>query len=229
MVGLGAGMAECGAWEVEVRAPESHVRRYRGRALIELGFRPWGYAWLFPKTNVLSIGIVVPRGQANAMKARVERYIASLGLAGADVDIRRGHKVRFRRDEPIVKERVLLAGDAAGLADEFTEEGISYAIHSGRLAARATLRALGEQGTLDRYQDDVDTEIMPELRAARTVSHMFYGALHRAPRAWMLASAHTGLLWDAFFAVQRGDSTYAREVARIPLLPRISRWMQARQ
>jgi hypothetical protein len=57
---------------------------------------------------------------------------------------------------------------------------------------------------------------------------MFYGALRRAPAAWMLASAHTGLLWDAFFAVQRGESTYAHEVDRIPLLPRISRWMQER-
>jgi geranylgeranyl reductase family protein len=228
MVGLGLGMAECAAWEVEVRAPKAQLRRFRGHALIELGFRPWGYAWLFPKANLLSIGIVVPREQAHTMKARVDRYIQSLGLAAAEVEIRRGHKIRFRRDEPIAGERVLLTGDAAGLADEFTEEGISYAIHSGRLAARSALRALGEQGGLDRYQSDVDAEIMPELRAARTISHMFYGALRRAPAAWMLASAHAGLLWDAFFAVQRGESTYAREVDRIPLLPRISRWMQER-
>jgi flavin-dependent dehydrogenase len=228
MAGLGAGMLECGAWEVELQAPVSRLREYRGRALIELGFRPWGYAWLFPKANVLSIGIVVPADQANTMKARVNRYIASLGLASAEAEIRRGHKIRFRRGEPIAAERVLLAGDAAGLADEFTEEGISYAIHSGRLAARATLRALAGQGSLERYERDVDAEIMPELRAARTISHMFYGALSRAPRAWMFASAHTGLLWDAFFAVQRGESTYAREVERIPLLPQLSRWLQAR-
>jgi geranylgeranyl reductase family protein len=229
MVGLGSGMLECGAWEVELRAPASKLRAYRGRALIELGFRPWGYAWLFPKADVLSIGIVVARDQANTMKGRVDRYISALGLSGAEADIRRGHKIRFRRNESIAAERVLLAGDAAGLADEFTEEGISYAIHSGRLAARAALRTLRGQGPLDRYQADVDAEIMPELRAARTISHMFYGALHRSPRAWMFASARTGLLWDAFFAVQRGESTYAREVERIPLLPQLSRWMQERK
>ena len=35
--------------------------------------------------------------------------------------------------------RVLLAGDAGGVADPFTAEGIYQAIHSGRLAARALL------------------------------------------------------------------------------------------
>jgi hypothetical protein len=63
---------------------------------------------------------------------------------------------------------------------------------------------------------------MPELRAARLVGFMFYGMLRRAPRPWMFASAHIPFLWNAFFAVQRGESTYAREAARVPLLPGIA-------
>lgn len=222
MVGLGKGIAECAAWEVEVRAPALRRRAYRGTALIELGYKPWGYAWLFPKAEVLSIGIVLPPGQAGSMKEHVRAYIASLGLAGAEVDIARGHKIRFRRgDEPIVNGRALLAGDSAGLADEFTEEGISYAVESGRLAARNVLRGLSG-GTIARYQADVNREIMPELRAARRIGFMFYGMLRRAPGPWMFASARFPLLWDAFFAVQRGESTYAREAARIPLLPALA-------
>jgi flavin-dependent dehydrogenase len=230
MAGLGLDLAECAAWEVEVRAPEWELRRYRKTALIELGFKPWGYAWLFPKAHVLSIGIVVPGGQAPAMKRRVDHYIERLGLGAAEAEIRRGHKIRFRRGgERIAGGRVLLAGDAAGLADEFTEEGISYAIHSGRLAARAVLGALAGTGNLSRYEREVDLEIMPELRAARTIGHMFYGMLGRAPRPWMLASARLGFLWNAFFAVQRGESTYAREVGRIPLLASLSRRLQDRR
>ena len=222
MVGLGGGIAECAAWEVEVRAPAIRQRAYRGTALIELGYRPWGYAWLFPKAEVLSIGIVLPPDGAPRMKEHVNAYIESLGLAGATVDIARGHKIRFRRGrEPIASERALLAGDSAGLADEFTEEGISYAIESGRLAARNVLRALGG-GTLEAYQRDIDREVMPELRAARKIGYMFYGMLRRAPAPWMFASAHLPYLWNAFFAVQKGESTYAREVARIPLLPGVA-------
>ncbi|MEO8539094.1 MAG: hypothetical protein ABI577_05080, partial [bacterium] len=193
------------------------------------GYQPWGYAWVFPKAEVLSIGIVLPPGQAGTMKDRVRAYIEALGLGSAEVDIARGHKIRFRRNhERIVNERALLAGDSAGLADEFTEEGISYAIESGRLAARNILRGLGG-GTIEGYQRDIDREVMPELRAARQIGFMFYGMLRRAPRPWMFASAHVGYLWDAFFAVQKGESTYAREAARIPVLPGLAQRRLDRQ
>ncbi len=220
MAGLGDGIAECAAWEVEVRAPAARLAAYRATALIDLGYPPWGYAWLFPKANVLSVGIVLPRDQADSMKRRVRAYLDRLGLGSAAIEIARGHKIRFRRGgEPIVRGRVLLAGDAAGLADEFTEEGISYAIHSGRLAARSVIRALGSGESLQPYEADVDREIMPDLRAARLIGFMFYGMMRRAPRPWMFAGGHFGYLWGAFFAVQRGESTYARELDRIPLLP----------
>jgi geranylgeranyl reductase family protein len=223
MAGLGGDIAECAAWEVEVRAPELQQRAYGATALIELGYRPWGYAWLFPKRGVLSIGIVLPRENAAEMKGHTQAFIDRLGLRGASVEIARGHKIRFRRgNERIAAGRVLLAGDAAGLADEFTEEGIYYAIESGRIAARNVLRAQGGNGDLARYQADIDRKVMPELRAARVIGFMFYGVLRRAARPWMFASAHTPFLWNAFFAVQRGESTYAREVARIPVLPRIA-------
>ncbi len=221
MAGLGQGLAECAAWEVEVRGRPRRNTDGEASALIDLGYDPRGYAWLFPKEDLLSIGIVLPREQAGRMKALVERYRARLGLEDAEVAIARGHKIRLRRGgEPIASERVALAGDAAGLADEFTEEGISYAIHSGRLAARDTLRMLADGGGLWRYQASVEAEIQPELTAARTIAYMFYGTLQRAARPWMLASAHTPFLWSSFFAVQRGESSYAREARRAgPLAP----------
>lgn len=229
MVGLGDGIAECAAWEVEVRAPSVRKMAYRSTALIHLGYRPWGYAWVFPKAEVLSIGIVLPPGGAGMMKEHVRDYLVSLGLSGADIDIAKGHKIRFRRgNEPIVNERALLAGDSAGLADEFTEEGISYAIESGRLAARNVLRGLGG-GSITGYQADVDREVMPELRAARQIGFMFYGMLRWAPKPWMYASAKFPYLWNAFFSVQRGESTYAREANRVPLLPGIAQRMLERQ
>jgi flavin-dependent dehydrogenase len=181
---------------------------------------------VFPKASVLSIGIVLPPDGAGTMKERVSAYVERLGLAGTRIDVARGHKIRFRRGgERIADGNVLLAGDAAGLADEFTEEGISYAVESGRLAARNVLRAMGGDGRLDGYEADIDREVMPELRAARAIGFMFYGMLRRAPRPWMFASAHVPFLWDAFFAAQKGESTYAREVARIPVLSALARRM----
>ena len=223
MLGLGLDIPELPAWEVEVQAPANMLAKYRSRSLIELGYRPWGYAWLFPKASVLSIGIVTPANLSGNMKKLVRLYLDRLGLADAPVEIARGHKIRLRRGhESLTSGRALLAGDAAGLADAFTEEGISYALQSGRLAARNVLRALAGDGTLARYQSEIDREVQAELDAARTIAYMFYGMLRRAPKPWMLASKYTSFLWEAFFAVQRGDSTYAREAGRIPLLPRIA-------
>lgn len=223
MAGLGVGLAECAAYEIEVRSTQPRLRANRGTALIDLGYRPWGYGWVFPKAEVLSIGIVLPPDQAGTMKTHLDAYLARLGLADAPAAIARGHKIRFRRaDEPIAGPRVLLAGDAAGLADEFTQEGIYYAIESGRIAARAVIRALQGDAPLETYQSEINRELMPELRAARIIAHMFYGMLGRFPVPWLLATRWLPYLWNAFFAVQRGESTYAREVSRLPILPGIA-------
>ncbi len=230
MAGLGLDLAECAAWEVEVRGRPRDASVAEASTLIDLGYDPWGYAWLFPKAELLSIGIVLPREEASRMKALVDRYLERLGLQEAEVAVARGHKIRFRRGgEAVASERVALAGDAAGLADEFTAEGISYAIHSGRLAARAALRGLAGEGDLRSYQADLEEEIQPELDAARVIAYMFYGMLKRARRPWMLASEHTPFLWGSLFAVQRGESSYAREAKRAGPLTAVARAMLRRR
>ena len=68
---------------------------------------------------------------------------------------------------------------------------------------------------------------MRNWRAARLPT--WRRRLRRAPRPWMFASSKFPYLWDAFFAVQRGESTYAREAARVPLLPGIAQRMLDRE
>ncbi|GBD23588.1 hypothetical protein HRbin29_01255 [bacterium HR29] len=222
---LGVGLAECAAWEVELR-PRANVHTHR--AAIELGYCPWGYAWAFPKAGRISAGIVLPLEQARALKSAARRFLERLGLGAAEVERARGHKLRFRRGrEPIADERVLLVGDAAGLADEFTQEGIAYAVASGRLAAKALLAALSGQGDARTYERLVDEELMPELRAARRIARIFYGGLRRAPLPWFGAARFLPPLWSSFFAVQRGESTYARETARLePLAAAMERLLR---
>lgn len=226
-VGLGRGCDECAAWELELSIPAD---RWRARAIIELGYSPWGYGWLFPKGSGASVGLLLPTGASKSLRGEGERLLRRLGLEHAEVTIAQGHKIRLRRKGvPIASERVALAGDAAGMADAFVEEGIAYAIESGRLAAKAALRALGSSGTMRPYECDVDREIQPELDAARTIAYMFYGVLRRAPGPWLTAARYAPFLWHAFFAVMRGESTYAREVERVPLLPSIARRLMDRR
>ncbi len=222
-VGLGAGLGSCAAWEVELRLPPLRRATFDHTVLVELDYRPWGYSWVFPKDGALSVGIVLPEGQGWALKGRLAEYLARLSLSGATVVSARGHNIRFRRGgEAIASARTALAGDAAGLADEFTQEGIVYAIQSGRLAAAEILRASGAEGDLRSYERAVDREIAPELHAARILGYISYGILRRLRGPWLGVAPHIGPLWNAFFAVHRGESSYLREMQRIPLLPTLA-------
>ena len=131
----------------------------------------------------------------------------------------------FRRArEAIAGTGVLLVGDAAGLVDEFTEEGIFYAIRSGEIAARIVRRAIDNgHGWLGAYERAVDRELMPELRAARTIARLFYGSLASAPEAMLQISRRVRYLWRAFFRVQRGDSSYDEELRRARIISPLAR------
>jgi geranylgeranyl reductase family protein len=227
--GLGVGLHETVALEAEVCAPPAALERWRGMVNVDFGYRPWGYGWVFPKERLLSIGLVLPRQSGGDLRRALRRYLAGLGLANARTERIVGHKLLLRRtNAPIAGSGVLLAGDAAGLVDEFTEEGIYYAVRSGGLAASAVLRALGE-GTpaLASYQRAINRELQPELRAARVVAELFYGALRRAPRAMLGLGGRVGYFWEAFFRVQQGASSYDEELARAwwlrPIAPLVLR------
>ncbi len=217
MFGLGRGLAECAALELEIPASTAQQARFRGKALIDLGYRPWGYAWMFPKHCHLSVGLVLPPSRAKDLKQQLGRFVGAMGLGDVTPRLRRGHKIRFRRGtEPIAGEMAITVGDAAGMADEFTQEGIYYGVQSGRLAARSIIRALESDGDLYRYERDVNAELMPELRAARAIAKLFYAGLAKAPGPWLAAANWMPGLWTSFFAVQRGESTYERELRRVP-------------
>ena len=227
--GLGAGLAQSVALEAEVCASRVALERWRGLLNVDFGYRPWGYGWVFPKRERLSIGLVLPPGGGPALRAYLQTYLARLGLAGAEIERTVGHKLLFRRGhEPIAARRMLLAGDAAGLADEFTEEGIYYAVRSGGLAARAALRALGGGADgLRGYERAIDRLLMPELRAARRIATLFYLSLRRATRPMLWLSERVSYFWNAFFRIQQGASSYDRELRRAfwlrPFLPLVDR------
>ncbi len=216
--GLGSGLAKSAAWELEVAAHETALRRWNGLVNVDVGYRPWGYGWVFPKAERLSIGLVLAPGRGRRIREQAQRYIAALGLAGAEVQEARGHPIRYRRRrERVAAGPVLLLGDAAGLADEFTAEGISYAIESARLAATAALAALGGAGeAAEKYTRAIDRMIQPELNAARAISRMYYWCVTTWPWLALGTSKRVAYLWHALFRVMQGRSTYQAELQRIP-------------
>ena len=97
-----------------------------------------------------------------------------------------GTKVTVSRD------RAVLLGDAAGLTDPLSGEGIYNAVLSARLAAPAIEKSLmHDEVRLQDYQQAVEEKIMPEMRVARVASRIFvrfpllvFKMLQRDDRAW---------------------------------------------
>jgi flavin-dependent dehydrogenase len=106
---------------------------------------PGGYGWLFPKGNHVNIGVgtFAPVASGDACLKSVTRALlteytqASLGIAVLPNIT--GQYLGMGGQAYAPHGRVLLAGDAAGLVDTLTGEGIYSAIVSGQAAAAAIL------------------------------------------------------------------------------------------
>ena len=82
----------------------------------------------------------------------------------------------------LVKDRVLLVGDAAGWAEAFYGEGIFHAVRSGHLAADCILRYLAGEGNLEDY-DLTTRSLRVQSVFSRWTAAIVYGLPPRAARA----------------------------------------------
>jgi geranylgeranyl reductase family protein len=119
---------------------------------IHLGAARWGYAWVFPKRDSVTIGIGgLHKYNKNLMEKFYEFIILRLRHL-PEMRIR-GHFVPFGdfRKSP-GRGNVLLCGDAAGLVDSMTGEGIAFAMESGHAAAIAVIEHLHHRRNVSPYE-----------------------------------------------------------------------------
>lgn len=177
---LSATARRCG-WPVETRrlvpalsaelnVPAGIFGRWQQpvRARFDFGAVPRGYGWIFPKAGHLSVGVVSMQSKTTGLKQALQHYLKAAGLGGTAPLKTRGALIPVSpRTDGFAKGRVLLAGDAAGLADPLTAEGISHALLSGRLAAQALVAAEFTPPAARRiYHAKLKAHILAELRIA---------------------------------------------------------------
>ena len=171
---------------------------WRDRLLIDWGPLPGSYGWIFPKGDGLTVGVIARRGDGAGLRAYLAQLLDRTGLAHLPATTS-GHLTRCREPgSPVRRGNVLLAGDAAGLLDPFTREGISYALRSGRLAAEAA-------GRPETYAGQVAAAFDADMAAGRRLLH----AYERHPAAFHLALAALPGAPLLFARVARGETTAA--------------------
>lgn len=218
-VGVRVAQVDLGL-EVELPVPDAIQRYWRNRVLIDWGPIPGSYGWVFPKGDVLTVGVIAPRGMGEQTRRYLRRFVDRLGFASI-VPVRdSGHLTRCRTSEsPLRRGRVLVAGDAAGLLEPWTREGISFALRSGALAG--TVAAAGAHRELDhgldQYVSAVRETLVPQMDAGKRI----LAAFSRHPGVFHAAFA-TPLGWRAFVKFCRGELEFSSVVDRFPVRAALS-------
>jgi geranylgeranyl reductase family protein len=179
--------------------------RFTGTISLDLGAIADGYAWVFPRGEVLVIGVGGPLHLGPQLKRYHARLLSHLGLGPQTLPLA-AHLIPHRvTPRPVVRGHVLLVGDAAGLADFWTGEGIFSAMHSAHLAAQQILGFFrGDAGALAAYQTRVDQEIAPELAASYQFSKIF----NNLGRLAFTCLERYDYPWEVFCRVMRGDRSF---------------------
>ncbi|MGW5860558.1 geranylgeranyl reductase family protein [Streptomyces sp. NPDC055239] len=209
--------------EAEIPVPQSVAEDWAGRVLIDWGPMPGSYGWVFPKGDTLTVGVISARGEGSATKRYLEDFIARLGLAGFEPSISSGHLTRCRSDDsPLSRGRVVVCGDAAGLLEPWTREGISFALRSGRLAGEWAVRIGEAHDAVDARRQALNYAfaIKAGLGVEMSVGRRMLKAFERRPG--MLHAAITGIrpAWNAFARITRGSTTLGELVRNHPLAGR---------
>ncbi|MCC3777050.1 geranylgeranyl reductase family protein [Streptomyces sp. UNOB3_S3] len=210
--------------EAEIPVPATVAEDWAGRVQIDWGPIPGSYGWVFPKGDTLTVGVISARGEGAATKRYLEDFIARLGLAGFEPSISSGHLTRCRADDsPLSRGRVLVCGDAAGLLEPWTREGISFALRSGRLAGEWAVRIAEAQDAVDARRQALNYAfaIKAGLGVEMGVGRRMLAVFERRPG--LIHAAVTGFrpAWRAFARITRGSTTLAEIVRTHPVARRV--------
>jgi geranylgeranyl reductase family protein len=168
---------------------------------------PGGYGWIFPKSDHLNVGVAGWAHIAPTLRRRLHELTAACGFAPSSLQATRGHHIPFRRaGSPLVSGRTMLVGDAGGLADPLSGDGIYSAVVSGKAASASAFEFLaGEAPDLCGYQRSMESGLAASVQVAMQVHDL----VHLGMDQFFWSVARVPLLWRACRAIARGDFTYA--------------------
>jgi flavin-dependent dehydrogenase len=171
-----------------------------GRAVFLFLSATDGYLWDFPRPDHRSVGIGVPPGTfaRGALDEALAQYLTAEVGANESAEYR-GAVIATSNwtsggFEDLGGRDYVLLGDAAGLADCATGEGIDYALRSATLAAQVLDSSLGFEG----YPAVVRAAFAKEIHRALLIRRWLYRAgvadrllerARRSPRAALLLTA----------------------------------------
>ncbi|MCK5212532.1 MAG: NAD(P)/FAD-dependent oxidoreductase, partial [Dehalococcoidia bacterium] len=141
-------------------------RRGDDEVQLILGLAHDTYGWVFPRDKYLSVGIECHDRRVD-WRAAVDRLFRHLWLEDASITAECMHPIpSLRKPYKLTENRSMVVGDAAGLCDPLTGEGIRNALLSARLAAdvlAAEVRCA--EPDISAYEQQVRKCLIPEIES----------------------------------------------------------------
>lgn len=187
-------------------------------AVMSIDFRivNWGYGWNFPKRDTRTIGLGAIQGVEQDLKGGMRKYLArEAGEAGDDLKIKGAHIPLGDYQKIPGRGNILLAGDAAGLVDGITGEGLAYAMESGAEAAEAAASALqaGKPAQATGLYRKRISYIHNELDKANKLRQFAYS--DRLSGIFKEKLANSLTMRQSFFGLLAGEVSYTEIEKRI--------------
>jgi geranylgeranyl reductase family protein len=179
--------------EIQFKEQNKITDRFKHSMQFDIGHVPSGYGWIFPKKNHLSIGILSlsskRKGIRNDLKAfiktkQIDRKIDAISVRGYGIPY--GPSPKNRYSNPLG----LLVGDATGIVDPITGEGIYYAVRGAQIASEAiTAFMAGGKHALPVYDATLKQTLFPEIGCAQKLAHILYKCERLSHRALKIHGA----------------------------------------
>lgn len=179
----------------------------QGLATIELGVVPGGYGWVFPKDGHANYGVGGWSSEGPRLRTHLGRLCGEHGVDVDELTDLRGTRLPIRRTGRVSAGRVLLVGDAAGLVDPLSGDGLHEALVSARLAADAILSDRPES-----YEPALGAALGRQTASSWKAKLV----LDRHPRA-VFEAVRIPKVWDVAAGLLTGEVTHpseARGIAR---------------
>jgi geranylgeranyl reductase family protein len=201
-LGLGGAIVNGVALEGNLPYERLPVGEWRGMLVLELATVPGGYGWILPKGDHVNVGVGGWGEEGPRLRQHLRVLCEHYGIELGRLTELRGHRLPMRRPQTLLgRGRALLVGDAAGVLDPVSGDGIYEALVTSRLAAEHVLA-----DELESYDGAVRGELDPLSSAGWGAKK----ALDRFPRA-VFAVMRLPVTWRVLEKLMLGEVAHPGE------------------
>ncbi len=192
----------------EIPAKDEDIDNYIHNAVdMHFGISYMGYGWVFPKREHFSVGIVELLSRLKEPKKVFVNFFRRLNFE-TNVKFYTHLIPAGGYERETCSDRIILVGDAAGFVDSFLGEGIQYAIHSGKIAARIISGSYEKDDFskkfLARYNQYCYNAFGENLRYALKSSLMAY----KYPDIFIKLTVTNKPIADKYLGIVEGNMSY---------------------